>query len=46
MARKKQLPVQVDKVEAQLKDFFDMVRCHIILSLKNAICLYCSKKGI
>ena len=25
MAKKKQLPVQVDKAEAQLKDFFDMV---------------------
>ncbi len=25
MAKKKKLPVQVDKAEAQLKDFFDMV---------------------
>ena len=25
MAKKKQLPVQVDKAEAQLKDFFDMI---------------------
>lgn len=25
MAKKKQLPVQVDKAEAQLKDFFDLV---------------------
>ena len=25
MAKKKALPVQVDKAEAQLKDFFDMV---------------------
>ena len=35
MAKKKQLPVQVDKSEAQLKDFFDMVAPSAVKSMAD-----------
>ncbi len=35
MSRKKQLPVQVDKAEAQIKDFFDMVAPSAVKFMAN-----------